>query len=98
MIIFSPENEKQIISNKLNNASKRISRAFDTLENLLRNNENIVSGEDALLIYNTYGIDVIELKILFYSHGLKIDENEFIELLSSQKEQYSRMKQCKKDL
>lgn len=82
------------ILNKLNIGAKAYFRGGNVLKNVLVKSREIVSGEDALLIFNTYGISPRELNILFLSHGLEIDDDSFCKLLEEQIERSKNTKQC----
>ena len=75
-------------------AEKAYYRGGSQLKMLLSKPEKYLSGQEALSIYNTYGVPPYELKILLMSHGVSFDEDAFIELLNEQNERYKNMKQC----
>lgn len=84
---------KEDILFKLDAGRKAYFRGGSILKKVLQSSYNhVISGEDALLVFNTYGIDMRLLRLLFLSHGLDIDEERFCELLIEQEE---RMKNCK---
>lgn len=66
----------------------------NTFKNVLYKSFGTVSGEDALLIFNTYGISPRELCIFFLSHGLDMDYDEFCLLLEEQLQKSKKMVQC----
>lgn len=82
------------IIDKLNIGKKAYFRGGNVLKNVLLKSKEIVSGEDTLLVFNTYGISLKELNILFLSHGLEIDDKPFAKLLEEQKERYKKTVQC----
>ena len=57
--------------------------------------EKFITAEEALILYNTYGIDARCVIFMVDSHGLVIDDlNEFEMLIEQQKERSKNMKQC----
>ena len=57
--------------------------------------DKFVTAEEALSLYNTYGIDARSVIFMIDSHGLAIDDlNEFEMLIEQQKERIKNMKQC----
>jgi len=76
----------------LDGAEKTYFRGGSILKNILSKQYKVLSGQDLLDIFNTYGIPVQYLKILVYSHGFEMNEKEFIHLL---KEQTGKMKNLK---
>jgi len=72
-------NRKEEILFKLDAGKKAYFRGGSTLKKVLANSYNhIISGEDALLVFNTYGIDLRLLKLLFLSHGLDIHSTKTV--------------------
>lgn len=71
---------------KLVSAERSYYRGGNILRRLLSKSEKYLSSEEALSIFNTYGIAPYALKLLLMSHGFEFDENGFIELLIQQKE------------
>ncbi len=82
------------ILDKLNIGRKAYFRGGNVLRDVLLRNKETVSGEDALLIFNTYGISPRELNILFLSHSLEINYDSFIFLLTEQEKRHKNMVQC----
>jgi len=85
---ISPEEE---IRNKLIAGEKTYFRAGSIIKNLTSRPEKFLSGQDILLIYNSYGIEPRQLKILLLSHGCDGDYEEFIKLLVDQKKLSKKM-------
>jgi alanyl-tRNA synthetase len=79
------------ILDRLNDGRKAYFRGGNVLKDVLLRSKEIVSGEDALLVFNTYGISSRELNILFFSHGLEIHNESYAKLLEDQEK---RMKNC----
>lgn len=76
---------KEEILLKLKAGEKAYFRGGTILRNILsKKYSHEVPSEEALLIYNTYGIPPQLLKIFFYSHGLSMDDEEFATLLDLQ--------------
>ncbi len=82
------------IDHKLHWGEKSYIRAGSILKNLVSRPDKYLSGEEILLIFNSYGIPPRELKILLMSHGCDGDYHEFISLLEEQHEKSKRMRQC----
>ncbi len=85
---------KEDILNQINIGKKAYYRGGNMLRNALVKSTGFVSKEDALCIFNTYGIKPRELKILFYSHGLQMDDEGFSSLLHEQEDGYKRRHPC----
>lgn len=57
--------------------------------------EKFITAEQALSLYNTYGIDARMVIFMVDSHGLAIDDlTEFEMLIEDQKERIKNFKQC----
>lgn len=67
-------------------------RGGNILKNKLSKPEKILSGQDALDIFNAYGLPPRYLKLMAMSHGFQIDKKEFIRLLEEQKDRFKNMK------
>lgn len=68
------------------NGRQKYFRGGGVLKKLLTKESKVLSGEDALLIYNTYGIRTEDLNLLALSHGFEIDEESYAKLLMEQEE------------
>ena len=82
------------ILHNLHCGKKSYYRGGDVLKKVLTRNKELVSGEDALLVSNTYGIESRQLAILFLSHGLDMDVESFAKLLEEQKQRSKNMRPC----
>jgi alanyl-tRNA synthetase len=69
-------------------------RAGDILKEILDKPGDIISGEDSLRIYNSYGIGVNYLNLFLLSHGKEMDVNSFAKLLFDQEEESKRCIKC----
>lgn len=85
---------KEEILLKLNAGKKSYFRGGNVLKNILSKSKQMVSGDDALLVFNTYGIEPRLLNLLFLSHGLDMNEERFVELLLEQEERCKNSKCC----
>lgn len=82
------------IKHKLHCGEKAYFKAGSILKNLTSRPEKSLTGEEILLIYNSYGIEPRQLKILLLSHGCDGDYDEFVKLLEEQNERKKNMRQC----
>ncbi len=71
---------------KIIQGEKDYYRGGSILKNLTSRSEKYLTGEEILLIFNTYGLAPRELTILLMSHGCDGDYNEFVKLLEKQEE------------
>ena len=71
---------------QLESGERAFKRAGNTLSKILSKEDKHITGEEALLIYNTYGLQPRDVIILFYSHGFTVDSDEFCILLKEQNE------------
>jgi alanyl-tRNA synthetase len=54
-----------------------------------------ITANEALTLYNTYGMEIREVMFMVDSHGLAIDDlKEFETLINEQKERIKNSKQC----
>ncbi len=88
---------KEEILFKLDCGKKTYFRGGNILKNVITKSKDVVSGEDALLVFNTYGIDLRLLNLFFMSHGLEIDQEGFFGLLIEQEEKTKKCKLCNKE-
>lgn len=79
---------------RLYDAHKAIKRAGHNCLYKLFHNSNIMSGEDALQVFNTFGIPLPIIILIANSHGYSVDEAEFNRLHEIQKERMKNCKQC----
>lgn len=79
---------------KIIQGEKAYYRGGSTLKNLTSRSEKSLTGEEILLIFNTYGLAPRELTILLMSHGCDGDYNEFSKLLEEQEARMKNLKQC----
>lgn len=56
-----------------------------------------LSANDALLLFNTYGIGLETILLIAHSHNLTVDEIGFNKLLDEQIERSKGMKQCQQN-
>jgi len=82
------------ILHKLKCGEKAYFRGGNCMKKVLLRSKEIVSSEDALLIFNTYGFPAHLLKILFISHGVDMHDEGFAKLLNEQEERMKNMRQC----
>jgi alanyl-tRNA synthetase len=91
------EEMKDKIETDLIEADKIYHRGESHMKLILTKQYKVLSGEDCLSLFNTYGLPVKYLKILILSHGYKMNEKEFMHLLLEQEERHKNTRQCKND-
>jgi len=75
-------------------AKKAYFRGGNFLEKVFDKDEMLLSGEEMMSLFNTYGIPPYELALMCYSHSFDFDKEGFEKLLNEQKERSKNMKQC----
>lgn len=93
-ILRNQEQDKRInkIKHKLHCGEKQFFRGGSILKNLTSRPEKYLTGEEILSIFNSYGIEPRQLKILLLSHGCDGDYDEFVRLLEEQHERSKNMR------
>jgi len=84
---------------QIKGALRHIKRAGALADNMFYgkkcNGIKFITAEEALSLYNTYGIDARMVIFVVDSHGLAIDDlAEFEMLIEEQKERSKNIKQC----
>lgn len=86
--------KKEDIIFELNFGKKTYHRGGSLMKNILTKSKDIVSAEDAFVLYNTYGIRLDKLKLFLLSHGLDMEDEKFAELVMEQDEFFKSLKAC----
>ena len=89
----------QTTEEQIRNALRHIRRtgifAYKLFQKKFLSDDKFITAEEALSLYNTYGIDARMVIFMVDSHGLAIDDlTEFEMLIEEQKERSKNMKQC----
>lgn len=75
-------------------AERAYFRGGNLLRDKLKKFDKILSGKDMLDLFNTYGLTPYNLKLLAYSHGFELNEENFLILLEEQEEKMKNVKPC----
>jgi len=89
----------QTTEEQIKSALRHIRRTGALADNMFYekkcNGKKLISAEEALSLYNSYGIDARCVIFMVDSHGLAIDDlTQFEMLIEEQKEISKKMKQC----
>ncbi|MEG0894318.1 MAG: alanine--tRNA ligase, partial [Oscillospiraceae bacterium] len=77
---------KKIVLTEEENFAKTIDKGMELLNNLIDNIDgNIISGQDAFKLYDTYGFPIDLTKEIIMEKNLQIDEEEFVNLMEQQR-------------
>ena len=88
--MIAEEHKEKILSGV--RSCSRGGLVIDKVIERAKNNSRLVTGEDVLLVMNTYNVPLPALPLLFISHGLSFEEHRFLELLGEQVSRKTR--QC----
>ena len=85
--------------NQIKAALRHIRRVGDTFNDMFYlkkcNHEKFVTAEEALSLYNSYGMSVREVIFMIDSHGLAIDDlADFEMFVDEQKNSIKNSRQC----
>ena len=67
------------------------------IEEIKLNNQNILSGEKAFKLYDTYGFPLDLTKEILEEKNLQVDENEFNANMEEQRNRARKAKMCIRD-
>jgi len=85
----------QEIANALRHIGRNGNTAFNIFYEKKCNNRDKISPEEALKLYNSYGIPIRYLLFMIDSHGMEIDGlKEFENLIEEQEKQHKKSIQC----
>ncbi len=77
---------KKLIKLEEESFEKTIDQGMQILNNFIKNSKNnVLSGEEAFKLNDTYGFPIDLTKEIIAEHGMKLDEEKFSELLLEQK-------------
>jgi alanyl-tRNA synthetase len=86
---MSEENKLKIL-----NGYRAFKRAGPFIRDIFKNPSKKLTGEEALRIYNQYGISPSNIVLLALSHDFEIDKEKFICLLDEQEEEMKNRVLC----
>ena len=81
--------KKAEILERIESGHRAVKRGGDFLQTIFNKTTRVLTGDEALRLFNTYGIRIEELVKLIYSHRFTFDEQEFARLLAEQSEKPS---------
>lgn len=99
-IIGIARTEMNEYADRIIHASKALKRGGNLLIDTFKNRTSyVLSGKEALDLYNTFGIRIENLCLLIWSHECGFDEQEFLHLLDKQRNRITKCAVCngKKD-
>ena len=87
------EEKQDMIINVLNAEEEKFNQTIDQgltilnsiINELIKSNKNILSGDDAFKLYDTYGFPIDLTKEILEEKGISIETNRFTELMNNQK-------------
>lgn len=84
--------------NEIQRAEKTLRRAGRIMEKIIEQihaeGRQIATAEEAMIIRNSYGLNILPLVILLASHNIKIDKEAFIKALIKQNDMLENAIRC----
>ena len=85
-LLEKKEHISNVIKSEEESFGKTLDRGLQLFEEITDDNPNLISGEDAFKLYDTYGFPLDLTELLASEKGIKVDNDKFEDLMLKQKE------------